>query len=270
MSQPATINLMSATDTVAPDKTIAIIVPLYGFFKDLNVEQLNSESLEVSLDNVKSARHKYNLIFVADGGRLLERVRRAIYTKTLAGNVRGVAVSRFAPYNEYVSEGIKFVIEELPNCDFVIVVNPWISLGAEDIDTMVERVNTLNPGIEGDLIHIISGYGANPFMSDSNFQNFKFLPALEEEGFNYNFWGASRQVMDMVNIDSEYKTRYFSQADFWGMAHAKGLSVIKSKHLPIYEFDVDWKAVESSRDFEEDGERFTKKWGFIPGDVNYK
>jgi hypothetical protein len=247
-------------NTVAPEQKVAIIVPLYGYFKDLKERELGKDTLELLARDLQTSSVKNYIIFVAESKRLTKDVKNFLTVKFASGNVKAIEVEEFASYNQYIEEGIDCALNDT-DANFIVVANPWITLRSGEIDGLIGKLNI------GDA-SIISGFDVRSIgVSDEEFDGYVFPAPRAMPGFNYNFWGTTRQMAQMFSIDIDFKTRYFTEDDFYQTFVRNNFVTETSQYFPIYTLPVDWKILESEKDFFEDGQRFIDKWHFMPEKV---
>lgn len=242
--------------SIPKESKVSVIIPLYGYWKGLPVEQLNEETLKASLYNLKSSSHKLYFIFVAETKRLSKGLMNVLAGVRQAGNFMGVDVGEGSSYNTYLWEGLTHAIENTDS-QYFIVMNPWIMLQEDSIDQMLERVNRKD-------VALASGFDVKPEVSPENFLEFKYNLPKEMRELSLDFLGMTRAIAESLQIDSGFKTHFFLAADFWRMMYAKGYEVVTSQFLPIYSFDIDWSLIEKGEDFESDKNHFLTKWKFDP------
>lgn len=256
------------TELIPKEETAAIIVPLFGYFKDSPVQQFTVKSLQYSLSRVHTSNLKSYIIFVAESDRIPLEIQQFLVTNYSAGNIKGAHVDRDSSYIEYIEEGIDVALNET-DAKFIVVVNPWISIREGEIDNMLERLN------KGD-VSIVSGFDLKTYKNNGTvgipaeeFDTFVFNPPQASPGFNWNFWAMMRQTAQMITLDIDYKTHYFFERDMIQQFGQKGFIFEQNQNFPIYSFDVDWKLVEPEAEFFEDGQRFLDKWHFSPDGITY-
>jgi hypothetical protein len=261
-------------DTIPGSSKVVAIVPLYGYWNDVDVEELTEQVLMVSLFRLKSSKTPLNIVFVLEKQRVTEGVRNVLIGRIKGGNVVLREVEPFSSYSEYLSEGFDSAISLLESDDyrntFIVVMNPWIIIREDGVDTLLERLNKMDA-------FIVSGYDLRfhegKGIKSEEFDNFKFNPPIEIRDFDMNFWGITGtmafELTKNEGIDTEYKTHYFISRDLWTRSRTRGFEVIQSQFIPIYSFEINWKQLESIDEFNEDKRRFLEKWGFDPG-INYE
>jgi hypothetical protein len=251
-------------NTIPDDETVAIICPLYGYWSDLKIQQLNLETLKKSLENVVSQHHKSYLIIVAEADRTSKELQNWFATKNAAGNVLGVSVEKPATYGDYLKEGLDAALEETSS-KFILVINPWIAVRETyTVDGMLERVNKMDANIVSAFDMRTYAHNGLLGVPDSEFLSFQFNPPMEIRDWNIDLWCATRQTIERLNIDSEYKTHYFIARDLWQTTQQSAIESMSSQNFPIYSFLITWTILESSEDYEHDKQHFIQKWHFDP------
>jgi hypothetical protein len=250
--------------SVTAKSTIAVIIPLYGFWGDIPDNPINGDVLKVALDRLYSNVHHLYLIFVGNPQTIPSdmsdpsSVANILLSKSKMGNVQNIPVPRNATYNEYVKEGMDFAIHET-NAQFMVVFNPWTMIQEHSLDMIVDRAN------RADEAKVISGYDVRSILEPENFDVYRNNMPNEEFDFSFNFVAMPRFMAEMISVDVNYKTHVFAQRDIWQQVAQQGFAVISTQKIPIFPFDFPWKDYETKEQFNEDGETFRKKWGFNPG-----
>lgn len=256
-------NFMSIT----AKSTVAVVIPLYGYWNDVKDNPVNGEVLQAVLKRVYSNVHHLLLIFVAHPQSIEhdpanpDSVGNILVSRAQAGNVLNVAVKRDASYAQYIDEGIDAALNDT-NASFVIVINPWVMIQEGCIDVIIDRANF------GDNAKVISGFNMRPLLEErpEEFESFKTITPQEQLDISLNFLGMPRFAAEMLlPIDTEYRTHKFVERDIWQRMMSSGFDVITSQRIPIFPFDFPWTAYELKEEFQLDTEHFEKKWGFNPG-----
>lgn len=237
---------------------VTVIVPLFGYWNNVESKQLNLETFRLSMSNVLSSLHQVYILFIGEPKTLPVDVANDIVIKSQAGNSKGIPVSTGAPYSEYIRVGIEAAQTETDS-QFFIIINPWIMIQQHGIDAMVDRVN------RGDAAKVISGFDLRKQIQAEAFLEYRTNVPKETRDLNFNFLGMTRQYSEVFRLDPQIKTHQFLSRDGWQDMYSKGYDVITSDIIPIFPFDVDWKELETLEDFEIDRAYFLKKWGFDPG-----
>ncbi len=243
---------------------VAVIVPLYGYWKDLENNPLNLQTLQLSLDRITSSIHNVYIFLVAEKNRVPEDIRNYIIVHSQAnGNYAGVQVNDGASYTDYVRKGLEVAQDNDFGAAYFIVLNPWNLIQKIGIDAMVDRLNF------GDEAKVISGWDLRPEVSSENFdpkvfENTRYNIPEERHKVDMNFLGITRYALEMIPLDYNIKTAYFLECDIWQQLFAKGFTAVASQRLPMFVFDVNIENIENTSDLEEDKKYFVKKWGFIP------
>lgn len=248
-----------------PETKVALVIPLYGFWSDLQTQELTAKVLQASLFRAKTEKHKLYYVFVAEAARVDDGVKNLLAGKGLGGNMLAVGVDKLSSYSEYLTEGIDAALTDT-DATFIAVLNPWTIVREGAIDALVERLNKKD-------VAIVSGYDLRTHVDTakapsgvpaSQLDTFQFNPPIEVRDFCSNFWGMTRQNAERVTIDVDYITQYFVARDTWQSSRHRGMEVISSQMLPIYSLQVDWKNIEQSTDYSTDMQLFMKKWTFDP------
>lgn len=243
--------------TVPPDQTVAIIIPLYGYWKDLANSELNLDVLKYTLSRATSFHNKIYFLFPCEAPRLDNEVKNYLVGKQLAGNAVGVEVEPFATYADYVNEGIEFALEET-DARFLIVMNPWIAVREGGLDRMLNLLNRAD-------VSACSGYDMRKKnLPDTELDTYEFNPPQDTVGFDINFFGITRPVADMMRFDIGYRSTAFLSRDFYEEMRRNGYSLLLTEQIPFYSFPVSWKDLEDPGDFAQDKQKFNEKWRFDP------
>lgn len=250
--------------SVTANSSVAVIVPLYGFWSDIKDNPVNGELLKVALDRLYSNIHHLYLIFVANPQSIPNKmddphsVANILISRSKMGNVQNIPVPRNATYPEYVKEGMEFAIKET-NAQFMMVFNPWTMIQDHALDMIIDRSN------RGDEARVISGYDVRSILEPENFDGYVNRTPNEEYDFSFNFVAMPRFMAEMIEIDTRLQTHVFAQRDIWQQVAQKGFAVITTQKIPIFPFDFPWKDYETKEQFDGDKETFKTKWGFDPG-----
>jgi hypothetical protein len=250
--------------TVSPDETIAVVIPLYGFWKDIENGQLNTEVLKYSLDRIKSFFNKVYFLFPAEQQRLDPMVKNYLIGKQMAGNAVAVVVEPHSTYAEYLNEGISFALEET-DCKYVLVVSPWIAIKEGALDRMVNLLNRPDVATCSGTDLRLGG------VDDSELDTFTYNPPNDLVGVDINFFGMSRPVAEIMRnadgetFNTEYKTTHFLARDIFEALKQRGCPSLQTQQITFYSFPVDWSEIEDPADFAEDKETFLHTWNFDPG-----
>ena len=240
---------------------IAVVVPLFGYWRDAKTAQLDIETIKIALDRVYSSVHQLIIVFVSEAPRLSTEVSNYLVGLAKAGNVFGVLVNqKNATYNDYFRRGIEYVLNDT-DAQFIINLNPWIITQHHAIDIMIDRVNV-------DDAKMICGFDLKGIIDPALFPTYRQNAPVEERDINLDFFGCRRSTAEMIAVDPNYKTHYFMARDMWQSLYQKGFEAITTQRVPVFSFDVDWKELESLEDFESDKLVFNAKWRFLP-DITY-
>lgn len=244
--------------------SVAVIIPLFGYWSDIPNNPVNGEVLAVALSRLYSNVHHLYIIFVANPQSMPNTpgdpnsVANIIISKSQAGNVKNIPVERDAPYTKYVREGMDCAINET-NAQFMVVLDPWVLIQEGALDAIVDRANRA-----GDA-KVISGYNIRTAIGFEEFDNFQSSTPKEEWDINFDFLAMPRYAAEMVTYDPQYLTKPFLQIDIFNSMRQKGFAVISSQQIPIFPFDFPWTDYETREMFEADRQYFISKWKFDPG-----
>lgn len=233
---------------------VAVIVPLFGFWADIPDNLLNGEVLDLVLRRVHSSAHLVTLFVVGDPKRQGKDVQNALAIAMAAGNVRGVKAESGSTYGGYVREGFKAALDE--DNQFVIILNPWTLIQEGGIDMIVERAN------RGDEAKIICGYDFNKLLEPEAFDGFRPQTPIEERGLSFNFMAMPRYAAEMIQIDSNIQTHGYLERDLWQDMYSNSFEAIFSQRIPVFPFEIDWKAFETPEMVAADRSYFISKWKF--------
>lgn len=251
--------------TVTAKSTVAVIVPLYGYWSDIQDNPLIKEQvLSVVMKRIYSNVHHLYIIFVANPESIPNEannpggVANIILTMSQSGNVKTIPVARDANYSEYIEAGMESALHET-NARFVVVFNPWVMIQENAIDVLVDRAN------RADMAKLISGFDLRSVVEPEAFDDFKITVPKEEWDFTLDFTGMPRFAAEMIQIDTKYKTHAFLEKDISQYMFKNNFGVITSQRVPIYPFEFPWKTYETKEDYDHDRNYFSKKWGFDCG-----
>lgn len=248
----------------AGKSTVAVIVPLYGYWNDVQDNPVNGEVLAAVMRRVYSNVHQLVIVFVAHPQTLphdnndSESVANILLAKAQAGNVMNVPVSRQATYAEYISEGVAAVLEDT-KASFVVVINPWILMQEGALDVLVDRTNF------GDEAKVVSGFDVRTLTEPEQFDTFRPSAPREQFDISLDLLCIPRYALEMIKLDPVYQTHKFLERDIWQQIFSMGFSVITSQRVPIFPFDFPWTSYETKDQFEADRAHFSSKWRFDAG-----
>jgi hypothetical protein len=242
--------------SVTAKSKIAVVVPLFGYWKDAKSDQLNIQTIKIALDRIYSNVHQIYIIFVAEASRLPDDVSQLLITASTAGNAVGVQMPRGSSYGDYLREGFARALET--EAQYILSINPWVMLQHNAIDVMVDRINR-------DDAKIVSGFELRGVIDSEDFASHHNHLPMEERVLCIDFFGMKRFAAEMIGLDENYKTHSFIARDIFQAMYTKGFDVITSERIPIFGFDVDWRDLETREDFVTDQTYFVKKWRFDPG-----
>jgi hypothetical protein len=243
--------------------SIAVVIPLFGFWKDANTP-VDGEALKITLDRLYSNIHGMYLIFVAHPESLPTdpldslSVGNILAGRAKMGNTIFLPVKRDDSYAKYVMEGLDYAISET-KAEFIMIFNPWTLVQQGSVDILVDRCN------QGDDAKVISGFDIRSVIEPENFDNYTINIPKEEFDLSFNFLAMPRFVAEIMELDPNYTTHAFLQADFWQQVRQKNFVPIASQKILIFPFDFPWEDYEDRGQFEADREYFNNKWKFDPG-----
>jgi hypothetical protein len=252
-SSPLEEKLHSFINTAAKSK-VAVVIPMYGYWTNLDSQQLNEETLKATMDRVFSNVHQLYLIFVADPNRVQKRVGDVLTGIEKGGNFIGVAAKPNDRYGDYLRAGIERALVGT-DAQYVVCINPWVLLQYNGIDILIDRLNKEDA-------KIVSGFDMNRAIEGDEFNDYTFQLPKEFKDIDINFFGMKRYAAEVINFDPNFKTHYLIGRDAWQTISSKGFESIVSQKVPIFTFNVDWHELESIEEFTEDKNVFIKKWHF--------
>lgn len=242
--------------------TVAVVVPLYGYWNDVpNNPLLEEPVLSFSLNRLYSNVHNLFIIFVANPETIENNpknptsVANVLLSKARAGNTKNLPIDRDATYPEYIAKGIDYALTET-KAQFVMVFNPWVMVQEGGVDVLVDRAN------RADEAKAISGYDLRSEISPEQFEGYR-NPMLNEKWFiSFDFFCMPRFAAEMVKWDTSYKTHTLFEFDVAQQLRSFGFAAINYPQATIFPFEFPWKTYEKSIQQQEDQSTFTKKWGF--------
>lgn len=253
---------------VTAKSTVAVIVPLYGFWGDIPDNSVNGDVLSLALNRLYSNIHHLYIIFVAHPDSLPHdprdpsSVTNILLGRAKMGNTKNIPVSRDASYVDYLIEGMDAALNET-NAQFIMVFNPWVMIQEGAVDVLIDRAN------RSDDAKVVSGYDLRSVIEPENFDHYNTTMPNEEWDLSFNFLAMPRYVAEMVELDPNYNTHAFLERDVWQQVAVKSFAVIASQRVPIFPFDFPWNNYEQKEQFDADKQYFGKKWSFDPG-INYQ
>ena len=240
---------------------VAVIVPLYGYWKDIQDNPLNAQTLQLSIDRITSSIHQIYIFFVAEPERTARDIKNLLVVKERAGNCSFISVETGASYGDYIRKGVE-VAQETDSAYF-IVLNPWNLIQRIGIDVMVDRINYADEAV------LISGFDLRPEIKTEEFDPEVFeskhynIPE-EKQRVDSNFMGIARYGLELSPLDPNIKTAHYLECDMWQSLYSKNYNAVASQRLPMFVFDVNINELENPADLESDKQYFISKWGFIP------
>lgn len=251
---------------VTEKSTVAVIIPMFGYWDDVPDNKVNGEVLATVLSRVYSNVHHLYLIFVANPKTLPNHpkdpnsVVNVMRSKMTGGNVVSVPVERDASYAEYLREGLDCAINDT-NAQFMVVLNPWVLIQHGGIDVLVDRANT------SDDAKVVSGYSVQSLIDQTQeaFDQYTTSMPVENWDTNFDFLCMPRFAAELARFDEKYQTKEYMQLDLFQMMRHQGFAVIASERCPIFTFDFPWDEFVPQEAYVADEEHFKSKWGFSPG-----
>lgn len=255
-------NTLDKFMTVTGKNSVAVIVPLYGYWSNIKNNPLIKEKvLSFVMKRIESSTHQLYIIFVADPKRIPSDVKdptsvaNVLLSMSQAGNVKTIPVSDDATYPQYIQAGMDAALNET-QAQFIAVFNPWVMIQDNAIDIIVDRSN------RGDEAKIISGFDFRSLVEPEAFDTVKINIPTEEWNLSLNFLCMPRFMAEMISIDTNYQTHQYLERDIWQSVFSKGYAVVASQRVPIFPFDFDWNKYETDEQKQTDRAYFGKKWGF--------
>ncbi len=236
---------------------VAVVIPMYGYWKDAPSDQLNHLTIKLTLDRLYSSVHQLYIVFVSEAPRLPDEVASLLVARAHGGNTSGVLIKkRGATYADYLREGIKVALETT-DAQFIVNLNPWVLLQHNALDILIDRVNT-------DDAQIACGFDVRGAIEPKSFDNQSFTFPKEIRDLSFDFVGMRRSTAETIVLDDNYRTHGFLARDLWQRCFVKGFESITTQRVPIFPFDVDWKEFETSGEHEADKQYFVNKWKYDP------
>lgn len=243
--------------SVTSKSKVAVIIPLYGYWKDASTEQLTKETLKLCIDRITSSIHQVYIIFVGEMKRISDDVGNVVAGHCTAGNARFVRVPEGSNYADFIRAGFDALKDGI-DAQFVVNINPWLVFQYDGIDIIIDRINR-------DDAKIVSGFDLRGLVEPNQFNTYHANIPKEERDLCINMFGLKTAMIDLLQLDPKYTTHYFIGRDMWQRMYTQGFEVITSQKIPIFTFKVDWDGLDTVGDFEVDKAYFISKWGFDPG-----
>ena len=172
MEQKALDKTLKEFIGVTAKTKVAVIVPLFGYWKDIKNNEVNGEILNIALNRLYSNIHGLYVIFVAHPESLPNNLKDPLSVTNILlgwakkGNIVNVPVERKATYNQYLIEGMKAALDST-DATFIVVYNPWILIQEGAIDVLIDRANRSD---DAKTHRGILAKGSNDFLRDTIFQ----------------------------------------------------------------------------------------------------
>ncbi len=248
--------------SVTGKNSVAVIVPLYGYWSDIkNNPLIEEEVLSYVMKRIESTTHQLYIIFVGhpqsipSDAKNPHSVANVLLSMSQAGNVISLPIDRHALYSEYIKMGMDYVLNETQS-QFVVVFNPWVLIQENSIDILVDRAN------RADQAKVISGFDFRELVEVEAFDDAKINIPSEEWDLSLDFMAMPRFMAEMTKIDENYQTHKYLERDLWQQVFNMGYGVITSQRVPIFPFDFPWENYETKEQKQLDRDYFGKKWGF--------
>jgi hypothetical protein len=244
--------------------TVAIVVPLFGYWNDVEDNMMNGEVLSVALRHVQSTLHNVILIFVAHPASLENDMSNPysvvnVLTKyAQGGNTMSVPVSRDATYGDYIAEGMDVALNST-KASFICVFNPWVITQGGALEVLIDRTNF------GDNAKVVSGFNMRPLLDPELFDMFKSTTPIEELDLSTNLMCMSRQIAELINFEEGFHTHKYVERNIWQTIQTARFHCITTQRVPIFEFDFPWDHYETREQLQSDEYKFVTKWGYSPG-----
>jgi len=251
---------MSESMNVPNIDTAAVVIPLYGFWNDNEVEQMTPEVLSVILSRVKSETHAVYIVLVAEENRTINTLVNKIAALMLSGSLVLKKIPAYSSYPTYLMEGLRSALEDT-HADKIVIYNPWMIIQEKGLDALLKRIARSDVGI-------VSGDNVKGKIDVSYFDEYVNPQPKELMNLELGFFGFNRPIAEMVKIDTDFKTHYFTAKDMWQDTYKTGFQVISTEEIPTYNLDIDWRYIEDRESFDDDKRKFISKWGFDPS-VDY-
>lgn len=242
---------------------VAIVIPLFGYWQDLKDGFLDEDVLNASIERARSYAHNYYVILLAEPQRLPPSAAKVINSKYVAGNARGVAMPVGSTYGDYLRKGMQVATQET-DAQFFVFLNPWVVIQDHGVDTLIDRINL------PDNAPVICGYDMREKLSPDDFLKHKASAPEELRMLTFNFFGVSRYIAEMVQLDPGMKTQAYLERDFFQNVAARGYNAVSSERVPVFSFSFDWRQYIPAEDYQHDKAAFLAKWRFLPDDIHYE
>ena len=241
---------------------IAIIVPMFGYFQDIQESFFDEEVLDAALERARSYAHSAYVIILAEPQRLPPWAAKILNTKFVAGNARGVAMPNGSSYGDYLRKGMQVALTET-DATFFVFHNPWVVIQDHGVDTLIDRINL------PDNAPVICGYEMHDKVAPEQFLQYTTSTPDERRQLSFNFFGVSRFIAEMCPLDPSMKTQAYLERDFFQNVATKHYSAVSSERVPIFSFDVPWDLYVPPGDYAHDAGFFSAKWKFLPDDIRH-
>jgi len=260
--QPSNESTIDSFIAQTARSTVAVIVPLYGYWNDVPNNPLLAEPvLSLVLNRLYSNVHQLFVIFVANPETIQNEpgnptsVANILLSKAQAGNTKNLPVPRTATYAEYLSTGMQYALTET-KAQFIVSFNPWVMIQEGGLDILVDRAN------RSDEAKAISGYDLRSVIQPEQFEEYKNPMLKEQWDISFDFFCMPRFAAEMVKWDPSYRTHWFMQQDVAQQLKHLGFAAINYPQAGMFPFEFPWKSYETEDDKIADQHTFAQKWGF--------
>ncbi len=242
--------------------SVAVVVPLYGYWNDIpNNPLIEEHVLNLVMNRIYSNVHQLYFIFVANPETIQNdpkdpsSVANVLLSKAQGGNTKNIPVARTAPYTEYVAKGVEYALAET-KAQFILIVNPWVMIQEGGVDVLVDRAN------RSDDAKAITGYNLRSVILPEEFEGYQNNNLKEEWDISFDFMCMPRYAAEMVKWETTYQTHWFLEHDIAQTLRSLGFAAINYPQAGIFPFDFPWKQYENTDQYQADQDAFTRKWGF--------
>ena len=245
----------NVVQTIPSEELITFVVPLYGYTKERGLEVLSKELIGAFLYRLRSFLHNSQYVFVAEKNRVNEDILNLIANNIERNRIKIIETESYSYYSDYLKIGLEFASEELKT-RYIICASPWIILGKDTVDVLLERINKTDVGVCS--AYDVRKDGVNGNELDTHM----YSPCFEYRAFDINLFALTKSVADQMIIDPNYKTKKCLESDIYQIMGTKNYNVISSQYAPFYSLDIDWSVLESRDEEKDDKMLFQSKWGY--------
>lgn len=242
---------------------VAIVIPMFGYWGDVENGFLDQDTLEASISRARSYAHNAYVLLLAEPKRIPIETAKVLNKSFIQGNAKGVAMESGASYGDYIRKGISVALNET-DAQYIVFLNPWAVIQDHGVDTLIDRINI------PDNAPVICGYEMHDKIAADDFLKYKANVPVEQMMLTLNFFGMARYIAEMCQFDPDMKTPVFLERDFFQSVASRHFSAVSSERVPIFSFAFDWRQYIPLEDFHHDAAVFQKKWKFLPEDIKYE